>query len=120
MSDLLRTSLRHISHVQIADPSDKEAVALMLRLAVTMDAVLGKYGWKIGKLVETRNPKILGVNKCHGKVVKIRLRNVRGSGFRTWEQILGTAMHEIAHITIDSHSDDRFVPLITNLKRHSQ
>ena len=109
------TSMKCIDHVFAIDPSNEEAVNLLLKLATCMNDVLQRRDWKIKNLIESDNPKILGVNKCNGHVVKIRLRNLKG-GFRTWDQIIGTAMHEIAHIKINSHSNVEFEPLIKTLR----
>ena len=97
-----------------AAPPTAEARALLRQ--VSEDAgVLGimkERGWKVGVLTEMppvgkvgRSAScLLGFNKNRGQEISLRLRTDDLRGFRKYDAIMRTMLHELAHMEVDDHN----------------
>ncbi|KAJ7524815.1 hypothetical protein O6H91_17G023300 [Diphasiastrum complanatum] len=101
--------------IELSPPPSK-AMELMHRLARDpgVIAVMKKHGWKVGIMSELApegyvgiSPKcLLGFNKNHGEEISLRLRTDDLKGFRKYESIKKTLMHELAHMVYGEHDED--------------
>ncbi|XP_024527001.1 uncharacterized protein LOC112345127 isoform X2 [Selaginella moellendorffii] len=113
--------------VQMTPPPPK---ALELLHALASDrgiiAIMNKYRWRVGVLSEMApeglvgiSPKcLLGFNKNRGEEISLRLRTDDLKGFRKYESIRKTLLHELAHMVHDEH-DENFHQLDKLLNKES-
>jgi hypothetical protein len=111
--------------VKLSPPPEK-ALALMHKLASDpgIVAIMKKYKWQVGVMSELApegyvgvSPKcLLGFNKNRGQEISLRLRTDDLQGFRKYESIKMTLLHELAHMVHDEH-DENFHALDKLLNR---
>lgn len=109
-------------------PSAEEALKLMHRLAADpgIVAIMSKHRWKVGIMSEMApigyvgvTPEcILGFNKNHGEEISLRLRTDDLNGFRKYESIKKTLLHELAHMVHSEH-DANFYALDKQLNEEA-
>ncbi|OMJ20203.1 DNA-dependent metalloprotease WSS1 [Smittium culicis] len=78
-------------------------------------------GWKVNKLTEfyPKDKYLLGLNINKTAEIKIRLRDHRNYDvFYTYEDLLGTLLHELTHIVRSPH-DEEFYRILFKLKREA-
>ncbi|KAK9284353.1 hypothetical protein L1049_023524 [Liquidambar formosana] len=103
-------------HMLAADPG---IVAIMNK--VLLDAI-----WRVGIMTEMApegyvgvSPEcILGFNKNHGEEISLRLRTDDLKGFRKYESIKKTLLHELAHMVYSEH-DANFYALDKQLNQEA-
>lgn len=89
-------------------------------------AVMNKHRWRVGIMTEMApvgyvgiSPKcILGFNKNHGEEISLRLRTDDLKGFRKYESIKKTLLHELAHMVYSEH-DVKFLFLEKQLNEEA-
>ncbi|XP_038901675.1 uncharacterized protein LOC120088443 [Benincasa hispida] len=95
------------------NPPASEALKRMHMLAADpgIIAIMNKHRWRVGIMTEMApvgyvgvSPKcILGFNKNHGEEISLRLRTDDLKGFRKYESIKKTLLHELAHMIYSEH-----------------
>ncbi|XP_057953623.1 uncharacterized protein LOC131147957 [Malania oleifera] len=95
------------------NPPASEALKRMHMLAADpgIVAIMNKHRWRVGIMTEMApvgyvgvSPKcILGFNKNHGEEISLRLRTDDLKGFRKYERIKATLLHELAHMVHSEH-----------------
>ncbi|XP_045817041.1 uncharacterized protein LOC123910055 isoform X3 [Trifolium pratense] len=110
------------------NPPPSEALKRMHMLAADpgIVAVMNKHRWRVGIMTEMApigyvgvSPKcILGFNKNHGEEISLRLRTDDLKGFRKYESIKKTLLHELAHM-IHSEHDAKFYALDKQLNQEA-
>ncbi|XP_030459571.2 uncharacterized protein LOC115679973 [Syzygium oleosum] len=109
-------------------PPASEALRRMHMLAADpgIVAIMNKHRWRIGVMSEMApvgyvgiSPKcILGFNKNHGEEISLRLRTDDLKGFRKYESIKKTLLHELAHMVFSEH-DANFYALDKQLNQEA-
>ncbi|KAJ8749379.1 hypothetical protein K2173_018869 [Erythroxylum novogranatense] len=109
-------------------PPASEALKRMHMLAADpgIIAIMNKHRWRIGIMTEMApvgyvgvSPKcILGYNKNHGEEISLRLRTDDLKGFRKYESIKKTLLHELAHMVYPEH-DANFYSLDKQLNQEA-
>lgn len=102
------------------NPPPSKALRIMHILACDpgIIAIMNKHRWRVGIMTELApvgyvgiSPKcILGFNKNHGEEISLRLRTDDLEGFRKYESIKKTLLHELAHMVHSEH-DAKFLAL---------
>ncbi|XP_050879531.1 uncharacterized protein LOC127083276 isoform X9 [Lathyrus oleraceus] len=110
------------------NPPPSEALKRMHMLAADpgIVAVMNKHRWRVGIMTEMApigyvgvSPKcILGFNKNHGEEISLRLRTDDLKGFRKYESIKKTLLHELAHMIYSEH-DANFYGLDKQLNQEA-
>lgn len=110
------------------NPPPSKALRLMHILACDpgIIAIMNKHRWRVGIMTELApvgyvgiSPKcILGFNKNHGEEISLRLRTDDLKGFRKYESIKKTLLHELAHMVHSEH-DAKFLALEKQLNEES-
>ncbi|XP_044466233.1 uncharacterized protein LOC123196320 isoform X2 [Mangifera indica] len=110
------------------NPSASEALKRMHMLAADpgIVAIMNKHHWRVGIMKELApvgyvgiSPKcILGFNKNHGEEISLRLRTDNLKGFRKYESIKKTLLHELAHMVYSEH-DANFYALDKQLNQEA-
>ncbi|CAJ1965548.1 unnamed protein product [Sphenostylis stenocarpa] len=110
------------------NPPPSEALKRMHMLAADpgIVAVMNKHRWRVGIMTEMApvgyvgvDPKcILGFNKNHGEEISLRLRTDDLKGFRKYESIKKTLLHELAHMIYSEH-DVNFYALDKQLNQEA-
>ncbi|OVA20037.1 PUG domain [Macleaya cordata] len=110
------------------NPPASEALRRMHRLAADpgIVAIMNKHRWRVGIMTEMApvgyvgiSPKcILGYNKNHGEEISLRLRTDDLKGFRKYESIKKTLLHELAHMVYSEH-DANFYALDKQLNNEA-
>ncbi|XP_058070804.1 uncharacterized protein LOC131219590 isoform X2 [Magnolia sinica] len=105
----------HIPGIELNPPAS-EALKRMHMLASDpgIIAIMNKHRWRVGIMTEMApvgyvgiSPKcILGFNKNHGEEISLRLRTDDLRGFRKYESIKKTLLHELAHMVYSEHDAD--------------
>ncbi|KAL1092273.1 hypothetical protein V6Z11_D07G212300 [Gossypium hirsutum] len=105
----------HIPGVELHPPAS-EALKRMHMLAADpgIIAIMSKHRWRVGVMTEMApvgyvgvSPKcILGFNKNHGEEISLRLRTDDLKGFRKYESIKKTLLHELAHMVFSEHDSN--------------
>ncbi|KAJ8500997.1 hypothetical protein OPV22_011549 [Ensete ventricosum] len=100
------------------NPPPSEALRRMHMLACDpgIIAIMNKHRWRVGVMSEMApegyvgiSPKcILGFNKNHGEEICLRLRTDDLQGFRKYESIKRTLLHELAHMVYSEHDSNFF------------
>lgn len=100
------------------NPPASEALKRMHMLAADpgIVAVMNKHHWRVGIMTELApvgyvgvSPKcVLGFNKNHGEEISLRLRTDDLKGFRKYESIKKTLLHELAHMVYSEHDANFF------------
>ncbi|KAJ7960312.1 Ubiquitin and WLM domain-containing metalloprotease [Quillaja saponaria] len=109
-------------------PPASEALKRMHMLAADpgIVAVMNKHRWHVGIMTEMApvgyvgvSPEcILGFNKNHGEEISLRLRTDDLKGFRKYENIKDTLLHELAHMVFSEH-DSNFYALLKQLTQEA-
>ncbi|KAK9151505.1 hypothetical protein Syun_009814 [Stephania yunnanensis] len=117
----------HIPGIELNPPAS-EALRRMHILASDpgIVAIMNKYRWRVGIMTEIApvgyvgiSPKcILGFNKNHGEEISLRLRTDDLKGFRKYESIKKTLLHELAHMVHSEH-DANFYALDKKLNEEA-
>ncbi|KAG7034872.1 hypothetical protein SDJN02_01665 [Cucurbita argyrosperma subsp. argyrosperma] len=110
------------------NPPASEALKRMHMLAADpgIVAIMNKHRWRVGIMTEMApvgyvgvSPKcILGFNKNHGEEISLRLRTDDLKGFRKYESIKKTLLHELAHMIYSEH-DANFYALDKQLNEEA-
>ncbi|CAN0897516.1 DNA-dependent metalloprotease WSS1 homolog 2 [Linum grandiflorum] len=98
------------------NPPPSEALKRMHMLAADpgIIAIMNKHRWRVGIMTEMApigyvgvSPKcILGFNKNQGEEISLRLRTDDLKGFRKYDSIKKTLLHELAHMVFSEHDAD--------------
>lgn len=98
--------------IELSPPAAK-ALTIMHTLASDpgIVAIMNKHRWHVGIMTEMApegyvgiSPKcVLGFNKNHGEEISLRLRTDDLKGFRKYESIKKTLLHELAHMVHSEH-----------------
>ncbi|XP_015881509.3 uncharacterized protein LOC107417406 [Ziziphus jujuba] len=109
-------------------PPASEALKRMHMLASDpgIIAIMNKHRWRVGIMTEMApvgyvgvSPKcLLGFNKNHGEEISLRLRTDDLKGFRKYESIKKTLLHELAHMVHSEH-DANFYALDKQLNQEA-
>ncbi|KAG9455076.1 hypothetical protein H6P81_007980 [Aristolochia fimbriata] len=110
------------------NPPPLEALRIMHKLASDpgIVAIMNKHRWRVGIMTEMApegyvgiSPKcLLGFNKNHGEEISLRLRTDDLKGFRKYESIKKTLLHELAHMVYGDH-DANFYALDRQLNQEA-
>ncbi|KAI4319881.1 hypothetical protein MLD38_033427 [Melastoma candidum] len=110
------------------NPPPSEALRRMHMLAADpgIVAIMNKYRWRVGLMSEMApigyvgiSPKcLLGLNKNQGEEISLRLRTDDMKGFRKYESIKRTLLHELAHMVHSEH-DSNFFALNSKLNEEA-
>ncbi|KAJ6800473.1 uncharacterized protein M6B38_200610 [Iris pallida] len=110
------------------NPPPSEALRRMHMLACDpgIVAIMNKHRWRVGIMTEMApvgyvgiSPKcILGFNKNKGEEISLRLRTDDLKGFRKYESIKKTLLHELAHMVYSEH-DANFFALDSQLNQEA-
>ncbi|CAM0912243.1 unnamed protein product [Alopecurus aequalis] len=102
----------HLPGIEL-NPPPSEALKRMHMLACDpgIIAIMNKHKWRVGIMTEMApvgyvgvSPKcILGFNKNMGEEISLRLRTDDLKGFRKYESIKKTLLHELAHMVHSEH-----------------
>ncbi|MFS7999348.1 putative WLM domain, PUB domain, Ubiquitin-like domain superfamily, PUB-like domain superfamily [Helianthus anomalus] len=111
------------------NPPASEALRLMHTLAADRGivAIMNKHKWRVGIMTEMApegyvgvSPVcILGFNKNHGEEISLRLRTDDLKGFRKYQSIKKTLLHELAHMVYSEH-DAKFYALDSQLNKEAE
>ncbi|PWA38235.1 hypothetical protein CTI12_AA583170 [Artemisia annua] len=109
-------------------PPPSEALRLMHTLAADKGivAIMNKHKWRVGIMTEMApegyvgvSPVcILGLNKNQGEEISLRLRTDDLKGFRKYQSIKKTLLHELAHMVFSEH-DAKFYALDSQLNKEA-
>eukprot|EP00177_Eucheuma_denticulatum_P005717 GFKZ01010420.1.p1 GENE.GFKZ01010420.1~~GFKZ01010420.1.p1 ORF type:complete len:298 (+),score=32.86 GFKZ01010420.1:289-1182(+) len=100
-------------------PEKPTAHSLLQRAANQVRPLMAKRRWSVPLLAEfyPPQPNLLGLNHNHGQKIEVRLRSPRSpTTFLPYESILGTLLHELAHIQVGPHNA-QFYALLDQLKQ---
>ncbi|KAH0436138.1 hypothetical protein IEQ34_026458 [Dendrobium chrysotoxum] len=110
------------------NPPPSKALRIMHVLACDpgIIAIMNKHHWRVGIMTELApvgyvgiSPKcVLGFNKNHGEEISLRLRTDDLKGFRKYESIKKTLLHELAHMVHSEH-DAKFLALEKQLNEEA-
>ncbi|XP_059276943.1 uncharacterized protein LOC132031098 isoform X1 [Lycium ferocissimum] len=114
----------HLPGIEQLNPPASKALKLMHKLAADpgIVAIMNKHRWRVGIMTEMApegyvgvSPQcILGFNKNHGEEISLRLRTDDLKGFRKYDSIKKTLLHELAHMVHSEH-DVNFYGLLKQL-----
>ncbi|XP_021735251.1 uncharacterized protein LOC110701943 isoform X2 [Chenopodium quinoa] len=112
----------------VLNPPPSEAMKRMHMLAADpgIVAIMNKYRWRVGIMTEMApvgyvgvSPRcVLGLNKNQGEEISLRLRTDDLKGFRKYQSIKKTLLHELAH-TVYSEHDANFYALDKQLNQEA-
>ncbi|KAH0710977.1 hypothetical protein KY290_011275 [Solanum tuberosum] len=117
----------HLPGIELNPPASK-ALKLMHKLAADpgIAAIMNKHRWRVGIMTEMApegyvgvSPEcILGFNKNHGEEISLRLRTDDLKGFRKYDSIKKTLLHELSHMVHSEH-DVNFYALLKQLNEEA-
>mmetsp|Transcript_26867 Transcript_26867/g.32621 ORF Transcript_26867/g.32621 Transcript_26867/m.32621 type:complete len:671 (+) Transcript_26867:207-2219(+) len=107
-------------------PPETEAKQLLYRLASDpgIVGIMHKHKWAVGELTEMPPEGkvgvsavcLLGYNRNQGQEISLRLRTDDMKGFRKYDVIIKTLLHELAHMVWSEH-DNNFKSLDSQLNK---
>ncbi|XP_068642812.1 uncharacterized protein [Aristolochia californica] len=110
------------------NPPPSEALRRMHMLASDpgIVSIMNKHRWRVGIMTEMAPEGyvgispicLLGFNKNHGEEISLRLRTDDLKGFRKYESIKKTLLHELAHMVYSEH-DANFYALDGQLNQEA-
>ncbi|GAQ92260.1 Protein involved in sister chromatid separation and/or segregation [Klebsormidium nitens] len=110
-------------------PPETKALKLMHKLASDpgVVAIMNKYKWRVGIMTELApegyvgvSPVcLLGFNRNRGAEISLRLRTDDLAGFRKYDSIRKTLLHELTHMVHDDH-DEHFKALNSLLNKQAE
>ncbi|KAL9229890.1 hypothetical protein vseg_005308 [Gypsophila vaccaria] len=110
------------------NPPPSEALKRMHMLAADpgIVAIMNKHRWRVGIMTEMApvghvgiSPMcLLGLNKNQGEEISLRLRTDDLKGFRKYDRIKKTLLHELAHMVFSEH-DENFHALDKQLNQEA-
>ncbi|KMZ80824.1 hypothetical protein PVIIG_02042 [Plasmodium vivax India VII] len=105
-----------IHKIKVLNENDKKAKAVLTRAADQVMPIMKKMRFSVELLSEflPRSPKLLGLNIATKSEIKIRMRKKRGGELFHFNDIMGTLLHELAHIVHSGH-DRSFYELLDKL-----
>lgn len=98
--------------------NDVQAKSLLQRAADQVKPIMVRRKWAVPLLTEfyPPMPNLLGMNHDHGAKIEVRLRLPSDrDAFLPYESILGTLLHELAHIEVGPHNA-QFYKLLDELQ----
>eukprot|EP00240_Pyramimonas_obovata_P003325 CAMPEP_0118928824 /NCGR_PEP_ID=MMETSP1169-20130426/5984_1 /TAXON_ID=36882 /ORGANISM="Pyramimonas obovata, Strain CCMP722" /LENGTH=669 /DNA_ID=CAMNT_0006870887 /DNA_START=178 /DNA_END=2187 /DNA_ORIENTATION=- len=108
------------------NPPPSQALGLLYRIANDpgIVAIMENHRWNVGLLSEmppegkvgVSEVCLLGYNKNRGQEICLRLRTDDMKGFRKYDVIIKTVIHELVHMVHDDH-DDAFKALNSQLTK---
>ncbi|CAO2184147.1 unnamed protein product [Urochloa humidicola] len=107
----------HLPGIELNPPPSKALKRMhMLACDPGIIAIMNKHKWRVGVMTEMApvgyvgvSPKcILGFNKNMGEEISLRLRTDDLKGFRKYESIKKTLLHELAHMVYSEHDANFF------------
>ncbi|KIO21403.1 hypothetical protein M407DRAFT_245488 [Tulasnella calospora MUT 4182] len=99
-------------------PREKEALAILQKVASLVKPIMRKHGWVLPVLAEfyPENPGLLGLDINGGQKICVRLRPYFDKGaFLREEEIIGTMLHELTHNVHGPH-DQQFYKFLSKLE----
>lgn len=96
---------------------DDQALSLLERATTQVRPIMAKRKWTVPLVAEFYPPSsnLLGLNHNRGAKIQLRVRSPNSPDvFLPYETILGTLLHELAHIEVGPH-DARFYKLLDEL-----
>mmetsp|Transcript_15400 Transcript_15400/g.25439 ORF Transcript_15400/g.25439 Transcript_15400/m.25439 type:complete len:454 (+) Transcript_15400:233-1594(+) len=104
----------------LGKPGDGEAKAILKKVSNQVKPIMRKRKWRVGICREffPPNANLLGLNVNGGAEICLRLRPHwagERSEFLAYDQILGTMLHELAHIARGPH-DQEFYRILDELQ----
>lgn len=84
-------------------------VGLFDQICRQIQPILEKRKWKVGELAEfyPSDPCLLGLNINRGTKIQVRCRKPNDkNSFYVFEDIMGTTLHELAHIKVGNHGPE--------------
>ncbi|CRG99647.1 metallopeptidase, putative [Plasmodium relictum] len=105
-----------IHKIKVLDENDKKAKAVLKKASEQVMPIMRKRRFSVELLSEflPANPNLLGLNIGKNSEIKIRLRNKKGNEIFHFNDIMGTLLHELAHIVHSNH-DKSFYELLDKL-----
>eukprot|EP00960_Hanusia_phi_P018723 552278-Hanusia_phi.AAC.1 len=106
--------------VVVLEKDDRDSArTLLIKAAKQVEPIMVKRKWRVGTLREflPQNRSLLGLNVNRGETISIRLR-ASSSSFLEYSHILGTLLHELAHISVGPHNE-RFYALLEELEQEA-
>ncbi|GAW80517.1 hypothetical protein, conserved [Plasmodium gonderi] len=105
-----------IHKIKVLNENDRKAKAILKRAADQVQPIMRKRCFSVELLSEflPRSPKLLGLNIVTKSEIKIRLREKKGGQIFHFNEIIGTLLHELAHI-VHSRHDKAFYELLDRL-----
>ncbi|CRG94153.1 metallopeptidase, putative [Plasmodium gallinaceum] len=105
-----------IHKIKVLNENDKKAKSILRKAAEQVMPIMRKRRFSVELLSEflPANPSLLGLNIAKNSEIKIRLRNKKGSELFHFNDIMGTLLHELAHI-VHSRHDKSFYELLDKL-----
>lgn len=102
--------------IKVLNENDKKAKAVLTRAADQVMPIMRKMRFSVELLSEflPRSPNLLGLNIVAKSEIKIRIRKKRGGELFHFNDIMGTLLHELAHIVHSGH-DRSFYELLDKL-----
>jgi hypothetical protein len=111
---------------QFTNPPAAKAMKLLKRISTDPGilAIMKKYNWHVGTLKEmppeglvgVSEVCVLGYNQNMGQAIALRLRTDNLKGFRYYNVVMETMLHELCHMVHSEH-DSKFWTLFRQLKR---
>lgn len=86
---------------------DKKIKEILAKVCKQIQPILTKRKWSVGILLEfyPQDPALLGLNVDRGREIKVRCRMPHNKNtFYDFNHIIGTVLHELAHIEIGPHN----------------
>ncbi|KAI8878824.1 WLM-domain-containing protein [Backusella circina FSU 941] len=102
--------------------NSEEALVILKKLVSQVKPIIRKRNWHVRYLCEffPKNPNLLGCNVNRGYKINLRLRpHFDDTIFLEYNDILGTLLHELAHIVRGPH-DEHFYKLLNELKAETE
>ncbi|KAI8321046.1 WLM-domain-containing protein, partial [Martensiomyces pterosporus] len=103
-------------------PYSEEALSMLQRITAQVRPVMQSRSWRVATLCEfyPRDAALQGQNINRGQEVRLCLRNPHDPyQFLRFNDVLGTMLHELAHIEHGAH-DEKFYKLLDELKSETE
>ena len=101
------TALKRCRGTAVPERVHAEAISILGRVAAQVEPIMRKRSWRVGHVAEfcPKDGRLLGMNVNVGEKILIRLRkSAKSMDIMCYEDILGTMLHELAHMEVGPHN----------------
>ena len=99
--------------------SEHTAETALARIARDVEPICRRFNLHYGQLGASRDRSLYGFNRESGKIIRIRLHDLRTGELRKYSALVATMLHELCHCRYQTHCRS-FYKLLNNMMEYAK